>query len=248
MKSKKSNSNKTGWNPYDKNIGHSNPIPQKDNPSVSRSTRESVSDSSMAVNSPAMNTSTNPVNSGALRVSPPSPSSSSPAATPTCRCLKAKAWLTAPNQIWILRLFHTTTTSRLTQISGTVFSLQPLYLELRNFSAVMLKTSHALFLRIGTFIQQCSLGDKPIKDFPELADIGVAAWHLINTIYELGWDRLIADNNMSFCQCVSSRFVRNSIIVHNVPKSNPPIDPVTSNKSKSTKPTYKEVICTGFKD
>ena len=37
-------------------------------------------------------------------------------------------------------------------------------------------------LRIGTFIQQHSLGDRSTKDFPELVDIGAAARCLINSI------------------------------------------------------------------
>ena len=78
MKSKKPNSNKTGWNPYNKNIGHSNPTSSKENPSVSQRTRETASNISMSVDSPAMNIPTNPVNSGALRVSSPSLSSPSP--------------------------------------------------------------------------------------------------------------------------------------------------------------------------
>ena len=73
MKSKKPNSNKTGWNPYNKNIGHSNPTSSKENPSVSQRTRETTSDVSMSVDSPAMNVPTNPVNSGTLQVSSLSP-------------------------------------------------------------------------------------------------------------------------------------------------------------------------------
>ena len=66
MKSKKLSSNKTGWNSYNKNIGHSNPIPLKENSSVSQRTREIVSDISISVDLLAMNTFTNSVNSGAL--------------------------------------------------------------------------------------------------------------------------------------------------------------------------------------
>jgi len=48
---------------------------------------------------------------------------------------------------------------------------------------------------IGTFIKQCPLDNKLIKDFSDLAEVGFAIWHLINAIYESGWDRLSADNN-----------------------------------------------------
>ena len=50
-------------------------------------------------------------------------------------------------------------------------------------------------MHIGTFIKQYPLGNKLIKDFHDLAKVSFATWCLINTIYELGWDRLSADNN-----------------------------------------------------
>jgi len=54
-------------------------------------------------------------------------------------------------------------------------------------------------LRIGTFIKQYSLGDKPEKYFPELMEVGTAAWKLIKVIYESKWDKLFTDkNNKSF--------------------------------------------------
>ena len=98
----------------------------------------------------------------------------------------------------------------------------------------------SFLLRIEIFIQQHFLNDKPAKNFLELIDIGVTTWYLINTIYESGQNRLIIDNNKSFCQCVSSYFVRNSMIVPNIPKSNSIINPVKLNKSKLTKLTYKK--------
>ena len=57
-------------------------------------------------------------------------------------------------------------------------------------------------LRIGMFIQQYFLGDQLAKDFPELVDISAVAWYLINVIYESSLNRLIADNNRLFCQCL----------------------------------------------
>ena len=68
MKSKKLSSNKTSWNSYDKNIGYSSPILPKENSSVSQSIRETVSNTSIAVDSPAMVTSTNSANSRTLQV------------------------------------------------------------------------------------------------------------------------------------------------------------------------------------
>jgi len=53
---------------------------------------------------------------------------------------------------------------------------------------------------IGTFIKQHPLGNKLIKDFPNLAEVSFAIWYLINTIYELGWNRLSADNNEKLIQ------------------------------------------------
>jgi len=50
-------------------------------------------------------------------------------------------------------------------------------------------------MQIGTFIQQYLLDNKLTKDLPNLAEVSVAAWCLINTIYKFGWNRLSADNN-----------------------------------------------------
>ena len=48
---------------------------------------------------------------------------------------------------------------------------------------------------IETFIKQCLLGNKPTKNFSDLAKVGIATWYLINAICELGWDKLSANDN-----------------------------------------------------
>ena len=69
MKSKNLNSNKTSWNPYNKNIDYSNFILLKENSSVFQSIRETVSNISIVMDSLDINTSTSPVNSETLQVS-----------------------------------------------------------------------------------------------------------------------------------------------------------------------------------
>jgi len=97
--------------------------------------------------------------------------------------------------------------------------------------------TYSLFL-IEMFIKQCFFKNKPIKNFLKLVDIGFAAWHLINIIYDSGWNKLRADeNNKTFHQCVSSCFIKNSTIVPKTPKSNPHSDLSKSNKSKLTQST-----------
>ena len=41
-------------------------------------------------------------------------------------------------------------------------------------------------MRIGTFIKQHPLGNKPIKDFPNLVEASFITWYLINAIYKSG--------------------------------------------------------------
>jgi len=41
-------------------------------------------------------------------------------------------------------------------------------------------------IQIGTFTQQCPLGNKLTKDLSNLAEVSVVAWYLINAIYESG--------------------------------------------------------------
>ena len=83
MKSKKTSSNKPGWNSYNKANSHSNSIPPKENTLVSHSSRETTTDVSMFVDLPLTNIPSNPVNRGALQALPPifqSLSSSQPSA------------------------------------------------------------------------------------------------------------------------------------------------------------------------
>ena len=70
---------------------------------------------------------------------------------------------------------------------------------------------------IGIFIKQHHLGNKLIKDFPNLAEVSFATWYLINTIYELGWDRLSADNNEKLIQqSVSECFAKTPKVMPNI--------------------------------
>jgi len=78
MKSKKPNSNKNSWNPYDKNVDHSNSTSSKENSLVSQRMRENTSDISISVDPLAINVLTNPVNNRVLQVFPSSLSSPSP--------------------------------------------------------------------------------------------------------------------------------------------------------------------------
>ena len=83
------------------------------------------------------------------------------------------------------------------------------------------------------FIKQYFLDDKLAKDFPNLVDIGFTAQHLVNAIYKSGWSKLNTDaNNRTFCQCISSCFIRNYKIAPLNPKLNP--NPSKLIKSKST--------------
>ena len=66
-----------------------------------------------------------------------------------------------------------------------------------------------LLMHIGTFIKWCPLGNKPIKDFSDLAKVSFATWHLINAIYESGWNRLSTDNNEKLIwHCISECFAK----------------------------------------
>lgn len=54
----------------------------------------------------------------------------------------------------------------------------------------------ACFLqRIATFIKQRPLGNKNSQDISQISEFGFAAWNLISSIYNSGWDKLIPDNN-----------------------------------------------------
>ena len=50
-------------------------------------------------------------------------------------------------------------------------------------------TKKSLF-RIAEFVKQRHLGDKTEKDIPHISELGFAAWNLISSIYESGWDAL----------------------------------------------------------
>ena len=79
---------------------------------------------------------------------------------------------------------------------------------------------------IETFIKQHPLGNKPIKDFPDLVEVSFATWCLINAIYKSGWDRLSADNNKNLIwQSISECFAKV------IPKPNTSL-PQNSSKSK----------------
>jgi len=106
----------------------------------------------------------------------------------------------------------------------------------------MLKTSLTCsLLRIGTFIKQHSLGNKPAKDFLELADIGFAAWYLINAIYKSGWDCLSTDENRMFCQCILSCFTP---VASKAPKSTLSPSLAKLNVSKLTNPINNKKLYT----
>ena len=121
------------------------------------------------------------------------------------------------------------------------FFTQIFLLKVEKFLSYDAQNIICSLLRIETFIQQCSLSNKSTKNFLELMDIRVIVQCLINTIYKLGWDKLIKDNNKSFYQYISSYFVRNSMTVSNIPKLNPPINLVILNRSKLTKPIFKRL-------
>ena len=67
-----------------------------------------------------------------------------------------------------------------------LFALTSLF-GVDKFQSIDAQNIECSLLHIETFIKQCPLGNKPIKDFPNLAE----------AIYKLGWDRLSADNNNS---------------------------------------------------
>jgi len=52
--------------------------------------------------------------------------------------------------------------------------------------------STSLF-RIAEFVKQRHLGGKTEKDIPHISEFGFAAWNLISSIYESGWDALTAN-------------------------------------------------------
>ena len=90
-----------------------------------------------------------------------------------------------------------------------------------------------LLFRIRIFIKKCSLDDKLVKDFLELAEIGTVSWHLINTISKSGWNRLIVNkNNRSFQSCILLQFVIKPMTAPNIPT--PLSDSSRLNKSKLT--------------
>jgi len=91
-------------------------------------------------------------------------------------------------------------------------------------------------MQIGTFIQQYLLDNKLTKDLPNLAEVSVAAWCLINTIYKFGWNRLSADNNnKSIWQCMSGHFARTPKAMPTGSKPSPPQNSLKSKKINSIK-------------
>lgn len=71
MKSKKTSSNKPGWNSYNKVNSHPNSILPKKNTLVSHSSRKTTTDVSMFVDLPLTNIPSNPVNREASQALPP---------------------------------------------------------------------------------------------------------------------------------------------------------------------------------
>ena len=66
--------------------------------------------------------------------------------------------------------------------------------------------------RIATFIKQRPLGDKDGQDIPQISGFSFAAWDLISSIYNSGWDKLLVDDkSRTFRQCVVSQFNRKDI-------------------------------------
>ena len=102
-------------------------------------------------------------------------------------------------------------------------------------------------MHIGTFIKQHPLDNKLIKDFYDLTKVSFATWYLINTIYELGWDRLSADNNKKLIQqSISECFAKTPKVM---PKLNISL-PQNSLKSKEnnlTTTTTRKSYAQAFK-
>ena len=65
---------------------------------------------------------------------------------------------------------------------NSLFALTSLF-RVDKFYSYDIQNITCSLMYIGTFIKQCPLGNKPIKNFPELV---VATCYLINTIYKLG--------------------------------------------------------------
>jgi len=125
---------------------------------------------------------------------------------------------------------------------------QPADLQLwdRNFSLIFLfgtdefldgdaKNIACSLQRIATFIKQRPLGDKDGQDIPQISGFGFAAWDLIFSIYNSGWDKLLVDDkSRTFRQCVASQFnrkdipstkVNNKTNLANISRIPPPIPP-----------------------
>ena len=193
MKSKKLNSNKTGWNPYDKNISHSNSISSKENPSVFQRMRETTSDISMFVDPPTTNILTNLVSNGTSYVFPPSLSSPSPqplAVMQSARVNVSIARLLAGSNMSIsqgqdmaISTEPNVNSSAIPYNNNQLADLDlwdglfapALLLEIEKYLSSDVQNITCSLLRIGIFIQQCSLRDWPTKDFPELVDISTVA-------------------------------------------------------------------------
>ena len=57
------------------------------------------------------------------------------------------------------------------------------------------------------FIRQHRLEDKIVKDIPQIVEFEFAVWDFLLFIYELRWDKLIANkDNKSFKQYVTLQF------------------------------------------
>jgi len=171
MKSKKSNPTKLSWVPYP------NPIPPKENSSVSQSIRETVSDIFLSVDPPAMNIPTNHVNSGASQVSPPSLSSPSPQPPATMQPAGFNVPTSqgqgmansAKSNLNSSTIPYNNNQSADPDLWDGLFTLTSLLIK--KYLSSDAQNITCSLLRIGTFIQQCSLGDRPAKNFPELVDI-----------------------------------------------------------------------------
>jgi len=161
----------------------------------SKALHDNIPDTSMAVEPPAMNTTTNPSNNF-------SPSPHQPLTDTQPARVNMPAGLNTPqpqsSHLEYSVIPYTENQPADPDLWDGVFSPISLF-GVEKFLSSDVQNITCLLLRVGTFIQQCHLGNKPASDYPELTEIGAALWQLINVVYESKWDRLPMDeNNYSF--------------------------------------------------